>query len=112
MSTPVELPPVELPKRNLPPITVHYAIIADAHPGALPRVLELFALRNITPDLVKVRKYSKSSYHDGNLSIDIHVTGLSPKEQDITRHKLGAQISVQNVREEILHINKRAKLAS
>ncbi|GEM_PF-3324399 len=112
MSTPVELPPVKLPKRNLPPITVHYAIVTDAHPGALPCVLELFALRNITPDLVKVRKYSKSCYHDGNMSIDIHVTGLSPEEQDIIRHKLDAQISVQNVREEILHINKRTKLAS
>ncbi|VAX05581.1 hypothetical protein MNBD_ALPHA03-679 [hydrothermal vent metagenome] len=112
MTTPVELLPVELPKRNLPPITVHYAIIADAHPGALPCVLELFALRNITPDLMKVRKYNKSSYHDGTITIDIHVTGLLPKEQDIIRHKLDAQISVQNVREEILHINRRSKLAS
>ncbi len=101
MSTPVEIP-----------TTAHYSITADAHPGALPRILELFALRNITPDLVKVRQYKQDEIFDTNLSIDIHVSGLSGPEQQIIFHKLVAQVSVQNVRKEILFRKARPKLAS
>jgi len=99
-------------KKNLPPATVHYALVTDDHPGALPRVLELFSLRNITPDLVKVQKYSQTVLPERYLCIDIHVIGLSPAEQDIIRHKLAAQITVKNIREEILYIKPRVKLAS
>ncbi len=97
---------------SLSSTTVHYAVTADAHPGALPRVLELFALRNITPDLVRVSKYRTAAFREGNLSIDVHVSGLSPDEQAIILQKLSAQVSVQNVREEVLFQKKRAKLVS
>ena len=102
MSTPIELQPT----------TIHYTVTTDAHPGALPRVLELFALRNITPDLVKVRKYKQSRFFEANLSIDVHVSGLNVAEQSIISHKLAAQISVQNVREEVLFQKTRSQLAS
>ncbi|MCF8474302.1 MAG: hypothetical protein K9G26_06340 [Emcibacter sp.] len=92
--------------------TVHYFITTDDHPGALPRVLELFALRNITPHKVKVRKYTKSIFQDNSMDIDIHVTGLSPKEQEIIFHKLSSHVSVYEVREEILFQKLSTKLAS
>ncbi|MBL4612986.1 MAG: hypothetical protein JKY91_04510 [Emcibacter sp.] len=102
MTTPVKLSPA----------TVHYAITTEAHPGALPRVLELFAQRNITPDLLRVSKYKQSGFIDASLSIDIHVSGLSPAEQEVILHKLTVQISVQNVRQEVLYQKARVKLAS
>lgn len=97
---------------NFSTSTVHYSVTTDAHPGALPRVLELFALRNITPDLVKVSKFKSPTFREGNLSIDVHVSGLSSEEQAIVLHKLASQVSVQNVREEILFQKSRAKLVS
>ena len=98
MSTPLESSsPV-----NLPTATVHYSVTANAHPGAFPRVLELFALRNITPDLVKDSKYKQANFHDDILDISIHVSGLSPAEQEIILHKLTSQVLVHSVREEFL----------
>ena len=94
------------------PTTVHYSITAEAHPGALPRVLELFALRGITPDRVKAHQYKQRGFIQENLSIDIHVTGLGPHEQDIIFHKLAEQISVRTVRNEILFQKSQPKLAS
>ena len=82
--------------------SVHFSITADADPGALPRVLELFALRGLTPDLVRVSKFKQQSFLRSNIAIDIHISGLNTAEQDIILHKLHAQISVQNVREEVL----------
>lgn len=81
---------------------VHFSITTDADPGALPRVLELFALRGLTPDLVKVSKFKQQNSLKCNLAIDVHISGLSPAEQDIILQKLHTQISVQNVREEVL----------
>ncbi len=95
--------------KKLPPDTVHYSITSDAHPGALSCVLEIFALRNIIPDMLKASKYRQNGNQAGCLSIDIHITGPDPIEQEIIFHKLAAQVSVQNIREEILY---RAKLAS
>lgn len=97
---------------DLSSTTVHYAVTADAHPAALPRVLELFARRNITPDLVRVSKYRAAAFREGNLSIDVHVSGLSADEQKLILQKLAAQVSVQNVREEVLLQKGRAKLVS
>ncbi|PHZ83393.1 acetolactate synthase small subunit [Paremcibacter congregatus] len=98
--------------------SVHYAVTADAHPGALPRVLELFARRGITPDLVKVSKYRSPAFTDDNLAIDIHVSGLSDQEQDIIRQNLAIQVTVQQVRDEVFigrqknRQNSPAKLVS
>jgi len=92
--------------------TVHYSVTADAHPGALPCVLALFARRGITPDLVKVHRYKQDDFFENNVSIEIHVTGLSAQEQNIIFHKLAAQIAVQNVRDEILFQKTQPKLAS
>ena len=97
---------------NLSEATAHYSITADAHPGALPRILELFALRNITPDLVKVSKYKQVDFHGDILDISIHVLGLKPAEHEIILHKLASHISVYTVREELLFQKNRVRLAS
>ena len=108
MSTPVNFSS----PLNSTTTTVHYFITTDADPAALPRVLELFALRGITPDLVKVCQYKQPSFPTKNLSIDIHVAGLSTAEQEVIYHKLGAQVTVQNVRQENLYQKSRQQLAS
>lgn len=113
MSTPVNFStPLNSTPLNSTNTTVQYFITADADPAALPRVLELFAMRGITPDLVKVCQYKQHSFPAQNLSIDIHVAGLSAAEQDIIYHKLGAQVAVQNVRQENLYQKVPQQLAS
>lgn len=83
--------------------TVHFTVTTDNDPAALPRVLELFALRNITPDLVR-----SSKYNGGCLSIDIHVKGLGQTDKTIIFEKLHTQVLVRSVSEEVLLL----KLAS
>ncbi|VAV93031.1 hypothetical protein MNBD_ALPHA02-1229 [hydrothermal vent metagenome] len=99
--------PVKTPKD-----TVHFAITADAHPAALSRIVELFTLRNITPDLIRACCYKSPAFPDEILSVDIHVFGLSVPEQDIIRHNMAAQILVHSVRQENLYQKSPAKLAS
>ena len=52
-------------------------IKADGHPGAMARVLEPFAKRNMVP-----RRWHSAVEHDGTLSIDIQVTGLDAAMTD------------------------------
>ncbi len=99
--------PVETPKD-----TVHFAIAADAHPAALSRIVELFTLRNIIPDLIKACCYKSPAFPDEILSVDIHVYGLNNREQDIIRRNMAAQVLVHSVRQENLYQKTPAKLAS
>ncbi len=59
-----------------------FSIQAEAEPGVMPRVLELFAKRGLVP-----RRWVSSvtgqgaSLGDRELTIDIQVTGLTPEAQ-------------------------------
>lgn len=51
-----------------------FSVLADAEPGVMPRVLELFAKRNLVPS----RWHSQvTGPHAQELSIDIQVEGLA-----------------------------------
>ncbi len=53
-----------------------FQVLAEAEPGVMPRVLELFAKRNLVPR----RWHSDVGGSDGReLAIDLQVSGLSPE---------------------------------
>lgn len=56
-----------------------FSILAAAEPGVMPRVLELFAKRNLVPS----RWHSDRSGPGGReLAIDLQVDGMSPELSD------------------------------
>lgn len=58
---------------------VCFSILAEAAPGVMPRVLELFAKRNLVPE----RWHSDVIGPRGTeLSIDLQVAGLTPELSD------------------------------
>jgi|GEM_PF-2226811 len=77
--------------------TVHFFIQAENDPASLSRVLELFAMRNITPNKVR-----SSKFRDGNLSIDVSVCDLNDHEKNIIHAKLHEQVLVHTVRNEVI----------
>ncbi len=60
------------------PSTACFSILADSDPGVMPRVLELFARRGLTPTV-----WHSKSTPAGELTIDIQMAGM---EGDVTRH--------------------------
>ncbi len=74
--------PVSPASRPLPPSdrnpgpTHCYSILADADPGVLPRVLELFAKRNLVPE----RWVSDRLPGGAQLSIDLQIRDLPEAE--------------------------------
>ena len=89
------------------PCKVQYFVTADVDPGVISRVTEPFALRGIVPDYVRVSRFQKTAQIREALSIDIHVSALSPQEQEVILQKLQCLVSVQNVRkEEVINLRK------
>jgi hypothetical protein len=71
-----------------------FAVHAAADPGVLPRVMELFAKRNLVPS----RWHSDLGGHEADeLVIDIQVAGLSAEEGDYVARCLRQQVYVQSV---------------
>ena len=97
---------------QLSPSSVQYHITTDVHPGALSRVLQIFELRGITPDLLKVRQYKQNSPISENLSIDLHVSGLSETEEDVILQKILSQVCVQSVRKENFFQRSQIRMVS
>ena len=93
---------------DLLPTTVQYFITTDVDPGAISRVVELFALRGITPNSLKVHQYKKTPLIHEKLSIDIRISNLSEAEQNVIFQKLQAQVCVQTVRKEVVFKNIKA----
>jgi len=85
---------------ELSPSTTHYFITAEVDPGVISRVTELFSLRGIIPDLLKVSRYKMTASIPEKLSIDIHVSNMSKADQELIFQKLLSQVCVQNVRKE------------
>lgn len=75
--------------------SVHcYSVLAQAEPGVMPRVLELFAKRNLVPS----RWVSDVGGPRGrDLSIDVQVEGLSPELGDHIARCLRQICGVQRV---------------
>ncbi|HYH20416.1 MAG TPA: hypothetical protein VD995_17560 [Azospirillum sp.] len=57
---------------------VAFALRADADPGVLPRVLELFAKRGLVPATL----HADHMADDDTLAIEVEVTGMARAESD------------------------------
>lgn len=55
-----------------------FSLMAEADPGILPRVLELFAKRNLVPE----RWVSDRMPGGGHLTVDLQVKGLEEREAE------------------------------
>lgn len=76
-----------------------FAVITHADPTALPRVLELFALRDLVPSEVRVsrRPGAETGAVDGDaLEIEVRVAGLDEAATGVVARKLGAMVCVQS----------------
>ncbi|MDG1859120.1 MAG: hypothetical protein P8I94_08455 [Emcibacteraceae bacterium] len=93
---------------SLTPSSVQFFITADVDPGAIARVTELFALRGLVPDFLKVSRYKKTGNIPESLSIDVRVSALDPHDQDVILNKLNAIISVVTVRKEVFFAKQKA----
>ena len=73
-----------------PTLKNHFRISAQLDPNALLRVLELFALNDVTPHCVQARSVSGTS-----LTVDLHVAGLDVHKAEVIAAKLNAQVLVR-----------------
>jgi len=64
--------PCAFPSPNL----AHFVITSEIEPSALPRILENFALRNLTPHHMEVQQGGDQ------LHISLSVAGLTTQERD------------------------------
>lgn len=92
-SSPFVLRPSDLPSTDAVP-TYCFAVHAAAEPGVLPRVMALFAKRNLVPS----RWHSDlGGPRSDELVIDIQVAGLAAEEGDFIARCLRQQVCVQSV---------------
>jgi hypothetical protein len=93
--------------------TYCFAVHAAADPGVMPRVMELFAKRNLVPS----RWHSDLTGFGGDLKgdelvIDIQVTGLTPGESDYIARCLRQQVYVQSVLTSVKEASAKEALPS
>ena len=62
------------PATDAVPSYLHYRMTGDAEPGLLPRVLEVFAKRNLVPDTMRAERRDGG---DG-LSIELRIAPIEP----------------------------------
>jgi acetolactate synthase small subunit len=69
-----------------------FSVAAAAEPGVMPRVLQLFAKRNLVPT-----KWVSRAVPGGALEIDIQVAALPPEEGDYIAECLRRLVDVDAV---------------
>lgn len=93
MATPVLTPPPAEARPSDPNRTACFAVLAEADPGALPRVLELFAKRGLVPSSVQARLFEP----EDSLHVDVQVRTLTREESDYIARCLRALPMVRQV---------------
>lgn len=76
--------------------TACFSIQAEADPGVMPRILELFAKRGLIPS----RWHSDlegSATHRASLTIDLQVRGLDRQQVEHVSNSLRGMVSVNSV---------------
>ena len=71
--------------------TAHFSVTARAEPGVLPRVLEYFAKRGLTPDAFSANR------NDAVLTIDIQMIGMDLELAEYIGRCLDRIFEVDNV---------------
>ena len=80
--------------RSNPAPTLCFSVQAAAEPGVMPRVLELFAKRNLVPTRWHSAVVGPSG---GELQIDIQVAGLAPEVSEYIARCLRQLVEVECV---------------
>ncbi|MGD1877879.1 MAG: hypothetical protein ACFB13_10290 [Kiloniellaceae bacterium] len=81
-----------------------FSILAEAEPGVMPRVLQLFAKRGLVP----TRWHSDVTGKDGgDLSIDVQVNGLDVETGDYIARCLRQVFQVETVLTSQKHVGQR-----
>ena len=76
------------------PPTACFAIRAEAEPGILARLIELFAKRNLVPASVQARLVGPER---DQLAIDVQIDGLDPGLAEILAERMRQMVSVERV---------------
>lgn len=88
--------------------TACFAIRAAAEPGILPRLIELFAKRDLVPSAVQARLVGPERDW---LSIDLQVEGLAPGLAEAIAETMWQMVSVERVLlAELREDSERARL--
>jgi acetolactate synthase small subunit len=77
-------------------VTACFSIQAEADPGVMPRILELFAKRGLIPSCWH-SDLEDEEFDQPRLSIDLQVTGLSDQQIDHVSASLRGMVSVNSV---------------
>jgi acetolactate synthase small subunit len=82
-----------------------FSVRAAADPGALPRILELFAKRGLVPTSVQARLIGAGDI----MAVDLQVDGLEPSMVEIIAESLRQLVLVERVlTAELLHAPQAA----
>ena len=91
------MPTLAPPAAEARPVDPHrracYAVLADPDPGALPRLLELFAKLWLVPNAVQARLLDGGS----ELAVDLQVDGLARDQSDHIARRMRAMPGVRQV---------------
>ena len=74
--------------------TACFAIRAVAEPGILPRLIELFAKRDLVPSALWVARVGPGRAF---MLVDIHIDGLAPDFREIVAETMRQMVSVERV---------------
>ena len=88
------------------PATACFSVHAQAEPGVMPRVLELFAKRGLVPCFYQSSTFGADGSH---LSIEIRLHGLGRETMDYIAASLRQIVSVQVVSAAHRHLPERAE---
>ena len=91
MSSPLLSGALAVADRDAPPLTACFSVHADAEPGVMPRVLELFAKRGLVPQ----RWHSAAA--GTALTIDVQIGGLGHDTADYIAHCMRQIVGVEAV---------------
>ena len=76
-----------------------FSVLTEADPSAVPRVLEIFALRDLIPSQIHVTRSGGDNLRapEAELTIDVQVSGVGRDASEAIARKLRAIICVHSV---------------
>ena len=76
-----------------------FSVLTEADPSAVPRVLEIFAIRDLIPSQIYVTRSGDENVRslESELTIDIQVSGVGRDASEAIARKLRAIICVHSV---------------
>lgn len=73
------------------PTTAHFFVQVQAEPQAMPRLLEVFALRSLMPERWRAER------RGGELCVEIEIAGMAPAEAERLATRMRGMVLVQRV---------------